>query len=385
MLKIDSKDSAISKREFIKAGTGCMCLLGAAGLVATASRASAQTAQRGLVKARRSEWFTDLGNGLLRCDLCPRECRLAPGQRGPCRVRENRGGKGYSLVYGNPSLVQLDPVERKPFFHVLPGSRALSVSTAGCNIECKFCEVWDMALVSPEEVHSFDMPPKDVVQQAKAAGARSISYAFGEPVVFFEYVSSIARQARQAGLLNLLHTNGFIAAAPLEAMVDDLDAVNIDLKCFDPEFYRDICGGELEPVLATLKRLKLHGVHVEITNIVIPTLNDRADTIRAMCRWIVDELGPDVPLHFGRFYPLYKLANLPPTPVRTLDRVRDIAREEGLRYVYIARVPGHEAESTFCHNCNRPVIERLGFVIEEMHMQDGACAHCGTAIPGRWV
>ena len=385
MLKTDQANAALSKRDFIKAGTGCMCLLGAVGMIAAAPRTSAQTAQRGLIKTRRSEWFTDMGNGRLRCDLCPRECRLLPGQRGPCRVRENRGGKGYSLVYGNPSLVQLDPVERKPFFHVLPGSRALSVSTAGCNIECKFCEVWDMALVSPEEVHSFDMPPKEVVQQAKAAGARSISYAFGEPVVFFEYVSSIARQARQAGLLNLLHTNGFIAAAPLEAMVDDLDAVNIDLKCFDPDFYRDICGGELEPVLATLKRLKRHGVHVEITNIVIPTLNDRADTIRAMCRWIVDELGPDVPLHFGRFYPLYKLANLPPTPVRTLDRVRDIAREEGLRYVYIARVPGHEAESTFCPNCNRPVIERLGFVIEEMHLHDGACAHCGTAIPGRWA
>ncbi len=375
----------VSKRDFIKAGAGCLCMLGAASMLGPVQSAPAQTAQRGLIKARRSEWFTELGNGHLRCDLCPRQCQLAPGQRGPCRVRENRGGQGYSLVYGNPALVQLDPVERKPFFHVLPGSRALSVSTAGCNIECKFCEVWDMALVSPDEVHAYDMPPADVVQQALAAGARSISYAFGEPVVFFEYVSSIARQARQADLLNLLHTNGYIAAAPLEAMVEDLDAVNIDLKCFDPDFYRDVCGGELEPVLDTLKRLKQHGVHIEITNIVIPTLNDDPDTVRAMCRWIVDELGPDVPVHFGRFYPLYKLANLPPTPVRTLDRVREIAREEGLRHVYIARVPGHEAESTFCPSCNRPVIKRLGFVIEEMHLHDGTCAHCGTAIPGRWA
>jgi len=362
-----------------------MCLLGAAGLVATTPRTKAQTAQRGLIKARRSQWFTAVGNGRLRCDLCPRQCRLDPGQRGPCRVRENRGGEGYSLVYGNPSLVQLDPVERKPFFHVLPGSRALSVSTAGCNIECKFCEVWDMALVAPEEVHAYDMPPENVVQQAASAGARSISYAFGEPVVFFEYVASVARQARQAGLLNLLHTNGYIAADPLEALVDDLDAVNIDLKCFDPDFYRDICGGELEPVLQTLKRLKAHGVHVEITNIVIPTLNDDAEVVRAMCRWIVDELGPDVPLHFGRFYPLYKLANLPPTPVRTLDRIRDIARDEGLRYVYIARVPGHEAESTYCPDCGQPVIKRLGFMIEENHLQAGDCGHCGTPIPGRWA
>lgn len=242
-----------------------------------------------------------------------------------------------------------------------------------------------MALVSPEDVHAYDMPPEDIIQQAQAAGARAISYAFGEPVIFFEYVSSIARRARRTGLLNLLHTNGFIAEAPLESLVGDLDAVNIDLKCFDPDFYRDVCGGELQPVLDTLKRLKAHGVHIEITNIVIPSLNDDPETLRAMCRWIVNELGPDVPIHFGRFYPLFKLANLPPTPVRTLDRTREIAREEGLRYVYVARVTGHEAESTFCPGCNQPVIKRLGFVIEELKLRNGVCSHCGTPIPGRWT
>ena len=299
-------------------------------------------------------------------------------------MRENRDGHGYSLVYGNPCLIQLDPVERKPFFHVLPGTRALSVSTAGCNIECKFCEVWDMALVGPEDVHAYDVPPAQVVAQAREARARSISYAFGEPVVFYEYMDAVATRAKEAGLLNLLHTNGYIAAEPLRALCDRLDAVNIDLKGFDPAFYRDVCGGELSPVLDTLKRLKAEGVHIEITHIVIPTLNDDLDRIREMCRWIVRELGADVPIHLGRFYPLYKLANLPPTPVRTLDHARDAAMEEGLRYVYVARVTGHEGENTFCPQCRNPVVRRLGFVVEEIRLNDGRCAHCGAVISGRW-
>ena len=374
----------LTKRDLLKAGAGGACALGLAGWLGSTPSARAQTAQKGLVKARRSPWCTSLEDGHIRCDLCPRLCRLAPGRRGPCRVRENRDGHGYSLVYGNPCLIQLDPVERKPFFHVLPGTRALSVSTAGCNIECKFCEVWDMALVGPEDVHAYDVPPAQVVAQAREARARSISYAFGEPVVFYEYMDAVATRAKEAGLLNLLHTNGYIAAEPLRALCDRLDAVNIDLKGFDPAFYRDVCGGELSPVLDTLKRLKAEGVHIEITHIVIPTLNDDLDRIREMCRWIVRELGADVPIHLGRFYPLYKLANLPPTPVRTLDHARDAAMEEGLRYVYVARVTGHEGENTFCPQCRNPVVRRLGFVVEEIRLNDGRCAHCGAVISGRW-
>ncbi len=380
----NEQTGTINKRAFMKMGACGACAVAAGSLVATARRADAQTAQKGLIKARRSPWFTELEGRRVRCTLCPRSCDLAPGQRGVCRVRENRGGRGYTLVYGNPALVQMDPVERKPFFHVLPGARALSVSTAGCNIECKFCEVWDMALVAPEEVHAYDMPPDMVVKQALDARARCVSYAFGEPVVYYEYVESIATRAKEAGLLNLLHTNGYIAADPLNALCDKLDAVNIDLKSFDPNFYREVCDGELEPVLETLKRLKAAGVHIEITNIVIPTLNDDMADIRAMCRWIVGELGPDVPIHFGRFYPLFKLANLPSTPVRTLDRARDAAREEGINYVYIARVTGHEGENTFCPHCAEPIIRRLGFVVEDVQLREGRCAHCNTPIPGRW-
>ncbi len=374
----------LSKREFLKAGMGGICALCLPGIGGGHSTGYAQMAQRGLVRPRPGQWFNRAANAKVRCELCPWRCELAPGQRARCRVRANRDGVGYTLAYGNPVLVQEDPVERKPFFHVVPGSRALSISTAGCNLECKFCEVWDMALVDPEEVHAYDMPPKRVVEHAKTAGLRSISYAFGEPVVFYEYVLETATLAREQGLLNLLHTAGYIQPEPLKELSGNIDAANVDLKGFDPEFYRNVCGGTREPVLKSLKLLSEAGVHLEITNILIPTLNDDMEQIRQMCRWIKDELGPDVPIHFARFYPLYKLANLPPTPVSTLDNARDIALEVGLEFVYVARVTGHKGENTFCPGCGEAVITRFGFVIDQMHLTGGKCEHCGAAITGRW-
>jgi pyruvate formate lyase activating enzyme len=331
-----------------------------------------------------SPWFTPIGDAKIRCDLCPKACELAEGERAPCRVRENRDGVGYTLAYGNPALIQEDPVERKPFFHVMPGSRALSIATAGCNLACQFCEVWDMALVAPENVHAYDMPPETLVAHAVATDVRAISYAFGEPVVFFEYMAEVAALAQEAGLLNLIHTAGYIQTEPLEELSGKLAAANIDLKSFDPSFYREVVGGELEPVLRTLKQLANDGVHVEITNIVIPTLNDDMETISEMCRWVVNELGPDVPLHFSRFYPLYRLSDLPRTPVSTLDRARETALNAGLRYVYVAKVTGHEGENTFCPDCGEAVISRVGFVIQEIKLEHGRCKHCGAEIPGRW-
>ena len=378
-------DRLIGKREFLKWGARGLCALGLAGVLGAATPARAHMAQKGLIKVRRSPWFTELEAGHIQCDLCPWQCRIAPGRRGLCRVRENRGGRGYSLVYGNPCLVQLDPVERKPLFHVLPGSQAMSVCTTGCNIACKFCEVWDMALAAPEDVYAYDLPPETAVSQARQAGAQSMSFAFGEPVVFYEYMAAIATLAKEAGMRNLLHTNGFIARGPLRALAENLDAANIDLKGFDPAFYRDVCGGELAPVLDSLQLLKALGVHIEITNTVIPSLNDDPSVMRKMCRWIARELGSDVPVHFARFYPLYKLANLPATPVLALDRARSIAREEGLKYVYVARVTGHEGENTFCPDCGKRIIQRLGFVVEEMHLNTGHCGHCGASISGVWA
>ncbi len=375
----------LTKREFLQAGLGGFCALCVAGIGTGANKGYAQTARKGFFRPRPGKWFEKADNNNIRCRLCPWECKLQPGQRARCRVRSNHDGTGHTLAYGNPVLVQEDPVERKPFFHILPGSRALSVSTAGCNLSCKFCEVWDMALVDPEEVHAYDMPPGTVIEHAKAANLKSISYAFGEPVVFYEYMLETAKLAKKAGLLNLLHTAGYIQPEPLKELIDKIDAVNIDLKSFDSDFYRDVCGGKLEPVLESLKLLRQAGVHIEITTILIPTLNDDIKKIEQMCKWIKNELGGDVPIHFARFYPLYKLANLPQTPVSTLDKARETAMDAGLEYVYVARVTGHAGENTFCPSCGDTVIKRLGFVVDEIHLAGGNCAHCGAAIPGKWT
>lgn len=380
----------LSRRKFLRAGAAGMCALCLAGFFGCAAEQNNQETpssggtQKGLVRPVPSPWFTGLDRGRVRCELCPRGCVLAEGERAPCRVRENRAGVGYTLAYGNPALVQEDPIERKPFFHVVPGSRVLSISTAGCNLACQFCQVWDMALVAPEEVHAYDMPPDKVVAHALASGVRAVSYAFGEPVVFYEYMVEAAFLAREAGLLNLVHTAGYVRHEPLRELRGVLDAANVDLKSFDPAFYREVVGGELEPVLQSLKLLREADVHLEITTIVIPTLNDDPHMIRAMCRWIAGELGPEVPLHFARFYPLYKLSALPRTPVSSLERARDTALEAGLKFVYIAKVTGHAGESTFCPGCGEAVIGRVGFIIEKIDLENGVCRFCGTMIPGRW-
>ena len=384
-------NSGLSRREFLKTGAGgvgAMCLAGIFSCTQERSGQKmlpSQTAQKGFVRPMRSPWFRELNNAKVRCELCPKRCELAEGERASCRVRVNRKGVGYTLAYGNPALIQEDPVERKPFFHVMPGSRTLSIATAGCNLACKFCETWDIALVAPEEVHAYDMPPETVVAHARATNVRSISYAFSEPVVFYEYMVAVATLAKEAGLLNLIHTAGYIQPEPLKELGGKLDAANVDLKSFDPSFYREVIGGELEPVLGTLKWLRDAGVHIEITNIVIPTLNDDMEKISEMCKWIVSELGTDVPVHFARFYPLYKLSDLPRTPVSTISKARDTALDAGLKFVYVARVTGHEGENTFCPDCGEIVIKRVGFVTDGIHMENGKCKHCGADISGRWA
>ncbi len=382
----------LSRRNFLRAGAVGFCSLCLAGIYGCAvedkndvpAPQRAETTRKGLIRTTTSPWYTELTDRRVRCDLCPRQCELAEGERGPCRVRENRDGSCFSLVYGNPALVQEDPVERKPFFHVLPGSRALSISTAGCNLSCQFCEVWDMALVAPEEVYAYDMPPETVIEYARAGGVLSVSYAFGEPVIYYEYVHTVAGKAREEGLLNLMHTAAYIQPEPLQEIVRLMDAVNVDLKGFDREFYREYVGGELDPVLENLKIIREAGVHMEITNIVIPTLNDDMEKIGEMCAWIAGELGTDVPLHFVRFYPLYRLSALPRTPVSTLEDARGKALESGLDYVYISRVTQHEGENTYCPGCGEKIIDRMGFVVEEIKLENGSCSYCGREIPGRW-
>ncbi len=387
----------LNRRELLKKAGGGLCFWGLTALAGCFPEENEDAAQevkedpstnnlakKGLVNPVPSPWYSSLEGDKIRCELCPHLCELADDERALCRVRENRGGEVYSLAHSNPALVQEDPVERKPFYHVVPGSRALSVSTAGCNLQCKFCEVWDMALEDPENVYAYDMPPERVLQYAQEAGLRSISYAFGEPVIFYEYMGEIAEKAREEGFLNLLHTAGYIQPEPLKEILPSVDAVNLDLKGFEEEFYQEVVGGKLQPVLEALTVIKEAGVHLEITNIVIPTLNDESEKIKEMCTWIANELGKEVPLHFARFYPLYQLSDLPRTPVSELEQARKAAFQAGLEYVYVAGVSEHEGENTFCPQCEEKIIKRTGYVVDEVLVEEGKCQHCSQEIPGIW-
>ena len=375
----------LTKREFLKLCGTSFCALAVAHLFGFPETVQPQMAKKGLIKTKLSPYFTALGGGEIQCELCPKRCRLPIGKRGFCGVRENREGKCYSLVYGNPCVIHLDPIEREPFFHVLPGTTSLSLATAGCNFQCKFCQNWEISQASPEDVYSYEIPPEIVVKRAKQMRARSVSYTYTEPTILYEYMVDTGSCANKAGLLNLIHSNGFINTGPLRNLCKVLDAANIDLKGFTETFYRELSNGELAPVLETLKILKQENIHLEITYLIIPTKNDEMSVLREMCLWVKRELGADTPVHFSRFYPLYKLKNLPPTPVSMLEKARAVALSSGLEYVYIAKVPGHEGEKTFCPKCKKMLIQRTGFMIGEMHLKGGKCGYCGKPVPGIWA
>jgi pyruvate formate lyase activating enzyme len=331
---------------------------------------------------REAEWFETQGDGSVHCLLCPRYCRISDGERGVCGVRENRGGTLYTLAHSNPCAVHIDPIEKKPLFHVLPGSRALSLAVAGCNLRCIFCQNWQISQSRPEETRNYFLPPQAVVDSAIARNCASIAYTYTEPTIFYEYMLDIAKLAKEKGIRNCWITCGYINPEPLRALCPYLDAANVDLKGFSDEFYRRIGNGSLGPVLNTLKILKEEGVFFEITNLIIPTLNDDMDEIRAMCRWIRDSLGPDYPMHFSRFHPNFKLTHVQATPIAVLERAREIALEEGMRYVYIGNVPGHAGEFTVCPDCEAMLVKRTGFYYTENLIEEGKCPTCGREILG---
>ena len=319
----------------------------------------------------------------VQCELCPTECVLENYQVGGCRTRINKEGTLYSLVYGKPCAVAVDPIEKKPFYHFHPATKAFSIATAGCVLGCKFCQNWQISQASPEDVDAYDLPPADVVRQAAFYNCRSITYTYTEPTVFYEYMLDTAQIARQFGIKNSMHSCGYINEKPLRRLAKHLDAADIDLKAFTEDFYSRICGGRLKPVLDALVVLRQEKVWLEITNLVIPTLNDDPKKIREMCSWVVKELGPDVPIHFSRFFPYYKLKDLPPTPPDTLNDARKIAMDAGVRYAYIGNIRT-DAENTYCHQCRRLVIERIGYFVKQVNVKNGKCRYCGTTIPGVW-
>lgn len=377
----------MTRRDFVSQCGRCALFL--AGLnafegVSLPMVSNAQTLEKGFLGQKLSPYFTTLGDGRIRCELCPRFCEVDKGKRGYCRVRENRDGQYYSLVYGNPCAVHVDPIEKKPFYHVLPGTLSFSLATAGCNLNCKFCQNWEISQARPDDTLNYRLSPEQAVEAAARSQCRSIASTYVEPTIFIEYMLDLGRRAREQRLLKVVHSNGYINAGPLQDLCRVLDAACIDLKGFTDEYYRELTEGSLNPVLATLKQLKNQKVHTEIVTLIVPGKNDDMQQIRAMSRWIRTELGPEVPLHFTRFTPLYKLKSLAPTPVATLEQAWKTAIEEGLHFVYIGNVPGHEAEHTTCPQCKTRVIERTGYRIQVTQLQDGKCAKCGQAIPGIW-
>jgi len=299
-------------------------------------------------------------------------------------VRENRGGKLYTLAYGNPCAVHNAPIEIKPFYHFLPGSRAYSIATAGCNLHCLYCQNWIISQRTPEQTENRDLPPEALVEEALREGTQSLSFTYSEPTVFYEYMLHSAQLGRASGLYSNVVSNGYINPEPLRELCRTVDAIKVDLKAFRSGFYEKVCSATLEPVLQTLMTIHEEGVHLEIVNLVVPTLNDGETEQRQMVRWIIKHLGALVPLHFNRFHPQYQLTGLPPTPLATLERARAIAMDEGMHYVYIGNVGEHPAESTYCGHCDRLIIQRRGVAVLANYIVHGKCAFCGAPIPGVW-
>ena len=394
---MESKDkkTTCSRRGFmgsaLKAGAALPAAVAAAHLLEHAGapgHAMVQTAMSkeapGVYYTKKVPYFKKLKNKKIQCEICPRKCIVGDRERGYCGNKENRGGTYYTLAWGNPCAAHNDPIEKKPLFHFLPGTDAFSIACAGCNFDCKFCQNWDISQSRPEQTQNLDLPPSDVAAYAKQVGARSIACTYGEPVVFYKYMYDCAVAGRKQGIRSVMISNGYIEQKPLKALLKKLDAVKIDFKAYTNDFYKKTCSGTLKPVLSTMETIAEKGVWMELVYLVVPTLNDGSKDLKAMAKWIHKNLGANTPIHFSRFQPQYKLKNLPPTPLGTLEKARDICQDAGLGYVYIGNVPGHDAENTYCHKCGKLLLSRYGYLIKENKLSKGKCKYCKTKIPGVW-
>ncbi|MGB9720173.1 MAG: AmmeMemoRadiSam system radical SAM enzyme [bacterium] len=377
-------EQAISRRQFLRdLGLIVLGALFSKDILRKLSAEELKT-KTGYFKLTPALYYKKLDGNKVKCNLCPRACVVPDGNKGFCRARKNIKGDYYTLVHSNPCALHIDPIEKKPLFHFLPGTTALSLATAGCNFACKNCQNWEISQASPEQTDNLEMSPAKVVELALQYRTPTIAYTYTEPSIFYEYMLDIAKLAHKNGILNMYHSNGYLNQEPLEELIPYLDGANVDLKGFSEDFYKDITGGTLQPVLDTLKTLKKNGVWLEITNLIIPYKNDDEKMIKKMCEWIRDELGRDVPVHFSRFYPQYKLLNLPPTPLEKLQKAAQIAKKTGLLYIYVGNVPGIKEESTHCPKCKKVLIERRGYDILQMNIERGKCKFCNKEIPGRW-
>lgn len=413
-------DTLLTRKQMLGRAIGIVGGLAAAGAAGWAARLAARRRPPGTFTelfpaanphVRQASYWKPACLGV-QCELCPFRCFLPEGNRGICRVRMNVGGRLMTLVHSHPVSVHIDPIEKKPVFHLLPGSLIYSVAAAGCNLRCSFCQNWEISQIFPEQAdvktavprelrilavsggfaqaqvvadEARTLAPEEAVRAAKGTRCQSIAYTYSEPVVFYEYVRDVAALAKKAGLRNVMVTAGYINPKPLAELAPFFDVIKVDLKGFDEGFYRRMVGGELRFVLRTLVELRRLNVLTEVVNLVVPTLNDDLGQIKEMCSWLASNMGLDTPVFFSRFHPQYKVQNIPPTPVETLTAARDLAMKAGLRYVYVGNVPGHPGENTYCPKCKQVMVRRQGYAVLENRLAGtGRCPNDGTRIPGIW-
>ena len=389
-----------SRRKFIK-----RCLIGGCGLALGGSlgaRLIGNTAsgrrQVGFrndapailpTYAREAQWYrrispTSLGGDVqVECELCPHHCQLGERDRGFCRTRLVKDGKLWTVAFGNPCALHIDPVEKKPLYHFYPTAPILSLATGGCNLRCLNCQNWEISQSRPEEVATLDMPPEQVVSLAQKKAVKLLAFTYSDPIVFYEYTYESAALGKESGLASVLVTAGYIQPQPLQKLCQVCAAATVDVKAFTDSFYRRVSGATLEPVLRSLTVMRAAGLWLEVSNLVVPTMSDNLTDIARLSKWVVDELGADTPFHFLRFHPDYQLTRLPVTPISTLEDARKAALDAGLNYVYIGNVPGHPAQNTYCPSCRAAVIERDGFWVRSHLTSQGLCP-CGTSIAGVW-
>jgi pyruvate formate lyase activating enzyme len=331
---------------------------------------------------REASLYEALAHNFVRCSVCPHRCTIRPSAKGICGTRINRDGKLLTAIYGHVTSTAVDPIEKKPLFHFWPGSSSFSISTVGCSFKCPWCQNYHISQAEPGDVFANELEPEKIVELTEKYGCKSISYTYNEPTIWHEYVLDTARLAKREGILNVLVTNGYITPEALSEIAGFIDAANVDVKGFNEKFYRTYCKAELRPVLDAVEEMKRKGIHVETTTLIIPNLNDNPKEITELSKWHIEKLGLDTPIHFSRFYPTYKLNITPPTPTEIIARSRNIAANEGIRYVYVGNLPGDPGENTYCPFCKQLLVERQGYDISQWHVtEDNRCQKCRKPIP----
>ena len=325
--------------------------------------------------------FDKLQNNRTRCNVCSHRCNIAEGKIGICGTRKNIGGKVHTVIYNTVSSEAVDPIEKKPLYHFLPGTLSYSLGTIGCNFRCEHCQNWTISQVTLDKAYTMEITPEEAVRRALSAGCRSISWTYNEPAIWHEYTYDSAVLAKKAGLGTVYVTNGYITPEALRRISPYLDAYRVDIKSFSDSFYKKVCKAKLAPVLESTELAKELGMHVEVITLIIPGRNDSPEEIAQLSKWVHDNLGEDTPMHFTRFYPMYQMTEVIPTPAEMLEKAHDIAKKEGMRFVYTGNVPGHKYENTYCPECGALLIDRTGFTVSEYNIKDGKCPRCGEEIP----